>query len=133
MSLQAIARREGPMSSSFDGGSFSDRRKQALDAKTALLAKLRPKPAISNDPDAPSRAALKAEDLARVRAARADAKTVKAEAMATAAEALRLAEEEGSASILAAARGVRKERKALTKAEAKAKRDARYAARQARR
>lgn len=120
------------MSNELDGASFSDRQKRASDAKAALLAKLRPKPTINN-PDAPSRQSLKAQELVRVREARAEAKTAKTEAAAAAVEAARLADEAASAAVLDAKRGERKERKALTKAEAKAKRDARYAARQARR
>ena len=120
------------MSNDVDGSSFSDRQKRASEAKAALLAKLRPKPTVTH-PDAPSRDALKAEALARVRTARVDAKIAKTEAAAAAAEAARLSDEATSAAQLDAKRGERKERKALTKAEAKAKRDAKYAARQARR
>jgi hypothetical protein len=120
------------MSNELDGASFSDRQKRAADAKTALLAKLRPKPTVT-DPSAPSREALRAEELDRVREARAEAKSAKTEAAAAALEAARLAEEAASAAVLDAKRGERKERKALTKVEAKAKRDAKYAARQARR
>ena len=47
-------------------------------------------------------------------------------------EAARLSDEAVAAAALDAKRGERKERKALTKAEAKAKRDARYAARKSR-
>ena len=120
------------MSSDLDGASFSDRQKRAAEAKSALLAKLRPKPTVTS-PDSPSRAALKAEELDRVREDRANAKVAKAEAAAAAVEAARLSEEAASAAVLDAKRGERKERKALTKVEAKAKRDAKYAARQARR
>jgi hypothetical protein len=120
------------MSNDLDGASFSDRQKRASDAKAALLAKLRPKPTVTN-PQAPSRETLKAEELTRVRVSRAQAKTAKAEAAEAALEAARLSEEATSAAALDAKRGERKERKALTKVEAKAKRDARYAARQARR
>ncbi len=120
------------MSNDLDGSSFSDRQKRASDAKAALLAKLRPKPTVTN-PEAPSREAVKAAELAQVRTARAEAKTAKTEAAAAAVEATRLSEEANSAAQLDAKRGERKERKALTKAEAKAKRDAKYAARQARR
>ena len=120
------------MSNDLDGASFSDRQKRASDAKTALLAKFRPQPTVT-DPEAPSRETVKAEELARVRTARAGAKVAKIEAAAAAVEAARLSEEAISAAALDAKRGERKERKALTKVEAKAKRDARYAARQARR
>jgi hypothetical protein len=47
-------------------------------------------------------------------------------------EAARQADADVEAAALDAKRGERKERKALTKAEAQAKRDARYAARKAR-
>jgi len=120
------------MSNDLDGASFSDRQKRAAEAKTALLAKLRPKATVTN-PLSPSRATLKTEELERVRVARAEAKVAKAEAAAAAIEDARMSEEAASAAVLDAKRGERKERKALTKAEAKAKRDARYAARQARR
>jgi hypothetical protein len=118
--------------SEIDGAGFSDRLKRAADAKQALMAKFRPKPTV-NDPQAPSRAALKTAELEQVRRARAEAKLAKQEAAAQAIEAARLAIEADESAVLDAKRGERKERKALTKAEAKAKRDARYAARQARR
>jgi len=54
-------------------------------------------------------------------------------ALADAEEVARQAEADRAAAELDAKRGERKERKALTKAEAKAARDARYAARKARR
>lgn len=118
--------------SEIDGAGFSDRLKRAADAKQALMAKFRPKPTV-NDPQAPSRAALKAAELEQVRRDRAATKLAKQQAAVEAVEAARLAAEADSAAALDAKRGERKERKALTKAEAKAKRDARYAARQARR
>ena len=68
-----------------------------------------------------SREEIKARELAAVRQARAEAKE--------AARLEALAREEAA---LEAKRGERKERKALTKAEQKAKRDAKYAARKAR-
>ena len=120
------------MSNDLDGASFSDRQQRAADAKAALLAKLRPKATVTN-PEAPSRAAAKAEELEGVRKARSAAKVAKTEAAAAAVEAVLRSEEAVSAAALDAKRGERKERKALTKVEAKAKRDARYAARQARR
>ena len=63
----------------------------------------------------------------------AAAKAAAKQALADAEEAARQAAAEREAAELEAKRGERKERKALTKAEAKAARDARYAARKARR
>ena len=77
------------MSSDLDGASFSDRQKRASDAKSALLAKLRPKPTVTN-PQAPSRAAAKAEELDEVRKARSAAQVAKATAAAAAVEAARI-------------------------------------------
>ncbi|WP_309087523.1 DUF6481 family protein [Phenylobacterium sp.] len=119
------------MISDIDGSGFSDRLKRAADAKQALLAKMRPRPTVT-DPQAPSREALRTAELEQVRHARAAAKAAKKQAAADAIEAARLNAEAVEAAALDAKRGERKERKALTKAEAKAKRDARYAARKAR-
>lgn len=110
---------------------FQERLKTAADAKKALLAAFTPKTA-SPASDLPSRAEARAAELLRVREERALAKTAKRQAAAEAIEAARLSEEALAAASLGAKRGERKERKALTKAEAKAKRDARYAARKAR-
>jgi len=113
------------------GSGLTDRLSAAAEAKAALLAKLKPKPSVT-DPLFAERAAMKAAELDDVRAARAveraDAKQASADKIA-AAEAAILADEEAQ---LADKRGARKERKQLSKAEAKAKRDARYAARKAR-
>jgi hypothetical protein len=100
---------------------FSDRLTTAAEAKKALLAKFKPKPTIP-DPDFKSREEIRAAELETVRQARAEAKAAARQAVLDAEQAE-----------LEAKRGERKERKALTKAEQKAKRDARYAARQARR
>ena len=110
---------------------FADRQKAAAEARQALLAKFRPKPTVVA-PEAPDRAAVRAAELARVRTERREASAAKAQAAAEAAEAVRLALEADAAAALDAKRGELKERKALTKAEAKAKRVARYAARKAR-
>lgn len=110
---------------------FQERLRTAADARKALLAAFKPKPA-SAASDLPSRAEARAADLLRVRTDRALAKTARRQAAAAAVEAARLSEEAIAAASLDAKRGERKERKALTKAEAKAKRDARYAARKAR-
>lgn len=113
------------------GSGLTDRLSAAADAKAALLAKLKPKPTVT-DPLFDERAAMKAAELADVRTARAverqDAKQATADKAAAVAAAI-AADEEAQ---LADKRGARKERKQLSKAEAKAKRDARYAARKAR-
>ena len=113
------------------GSGLTDRLSAAAEAKAALLAKLKPKATVT-DPLFAERAAMKAAELADVRAARAvekaDAKQATAEKVA-AAEAAIAADEQAA---LDDKRGARKERKQLSKAEAKAKRDARYAARKAR-
>ena len=114
------------------GSGLTDRLSAAADAKAALLAKLKPKPTVT-DPLFEERAALrKAEQKAEldgVRSARAEEKeairAAAAEALANDHAAIAAAEE----AALAEKRGARKERKQLTKAEAQAKRDARYAAR----
>ncbi len=111
---------------------FADRLKTAAAAKQALLDKLRPKPT-RIDPRHGERAELRASELDAVREARTVAKAAKRQAAEDAAqevERVRAAEEEAA---LLAKRGQRKERKSLSAAEAKAKRDAKYAARQARR
>ena len=99
---------------------FAERLTAAQEAKKALVAKLKPRPTIVA-PVFESREEIKARELAAVRRARAEAK-----------EAARLAALAREQALLEAKRGERKERKALTKAEQKAKRDAKYAARKAR-
>ena len=111
--------------------SHTERLKTAADARKALLARFTPKPAVQST-DLVGRAARKAAELADVRRARAQAKADRLAATAAAEQAVRDAEANSAAAQLEAKRGERKERKALTKAEAKAKRDARYAARKAR-
>jgi hypothetical protein len=114
---------------------FAERLKTAADAKKLLLERMKPK-AAAVDPlhaeRAEMRATEKAQELAQVREERAAAKAAtrlaNAEAVAAVAQALADAE----AAELDAKRGQRKERKALTKVEAKAARDAKYAARKAR-
>lgn len=118
------------MLSSQDIG-HSQRQKTAADAKAALLAKFKPRPT-NTDPRFDDRAALRAAELANVRQERSAARTARREAVAAAAQALIDADAAIAAEALSAKRGERKERKALSAAEAKAKRDARYAARKAR-
>ena len=112
--------------------SFAERMATSQAAKKALLEKFKPKAAVT-DPDFARRAELKAAELEAIRAKRAAEKEAARQAKADAAEAKRLVGEQEEAAVLDAKRGERKERKQLSKAEAKAKRDAKYAARQARR
>jgi len=110
---------------------FADRLKSAARAKQSLIDQLRPKPG-QIDPLHAERKAMRQRELAAVRAERlADRAAKKQVAADLAAEAVRvqIAAEETALSLK---RGVRKERKALSAAEAKAKRDAKYAARKAR-
>ena len=113
------------------GSGLTDRLAAAAEAKAALLAKLKPKPTVTA-PKGETRAATKEAELKAVRLARAEEKEAARLAAADKAAAIQagiLADEEAA---LAEKRGARKERKQLTKAEAQAKRDARYAARKAR-
>lgn len=113
------------------GSGLTDRLAAAAEAKAALLAKLKPKPTVT-DPLFAERAAMKAAELQAVRDAReADRAQARQDALdrVAAAEADVAAAE---AAALADKRGARKERKQLSKEEAKAKRDAKYAARKAR-
>jgi hypothetical protein len=110
---------------------FAERLKTAADARKALLAGFKPRSTVTAVDFTPRVVARQAE-LAQVRQARVDAKAARVQAAAEAAEATRLSAEAIAAAALDTRRGERKERKALTKAEQKAKRDARYAARKAR-
>jgi hypothetical protein len=114
-----------------DPNSFSDRLKTAAEAKKALLDKFRPKPTVT-DPQFAERAAMREAELGQVRADRAQAKADAKQATADAEAAAQAALAADEAAQLEAKRGERRERKALTKVEQKAKRDARYAARKAR-
>ena len=113
------------------GHALTDRLAAAAEAKAALVAKLKPKPTVT-DPLFAERAAMKADALNAVREARAvekaEAKEAAIDRVAAAAAEVAAAEE----AALAEKRGARKERKQLSKEEAKAKRDAKYAARKAR-
>lgn len=110
---------------------FAERLSSAAAAKQTLVDKLRPRPT-HVDPQHQDRAGMREAELKAVREARAQAKAAKKQAAADAeAEVVRIAAEAEEAALLLK-RGERKERKALSAAEAKAKRDAKYAARQAR-
>ena len=104
--------------------SFADRQKTAAEAKQAILAKFKPKPAVS-DPNFQSRQHRKAAELEAVRAARLAAK----EAARLEAEQAKAAEIEralnSEEAILEAKRSERKARKAAAKAEARNKREMR--------
>lgn len=118
------------MKSPFNVG-FADRLKDAAAAKRSLIAKLQPK-AARTDPMHAEREGMRESHLAAVRKERTAAKAAKRQAAEDAvAEHLRR-QAAVEADALAMKRGARKERKALTAAEAKAKRDAKYAARKAR-
>jgi hypothetical protein len=110
---------------------FADRLKTAAAAKQALLDKLRPKPT-QIDPQHAERADLRAAELDAVREERTAAKAAKRQAAADAEIEVQRAQTAAEEAALEAKRGERKERKALSAAEAKAKRDAKYAARKAR-
>ena len=113
------------------GTNLTDRLAAAADAKAALLAKLKPRPTVV-DPLFEERAAMKAAELKGVRAARAVEKAEVLQATADRAAAVLADAASLDAAALADKRGARKERKQLSKEEAKAKRDAKYAARKAR-
>jgi hypothetical protein len=106
---------------------YSERLKTAAAAKAALLAQLRPKPTqVAAEPV--DRAAERAAELETVRQARAEAKAVRKEAASHAAEVAAQAQAKVEADALEAKRGERKQRKALSAAETKARRDAKFAA-----
>ncbi|MDB5436935.1 MAG: hypothetical protein JWR47_3192 [Phenylobacterium sp.] len=113
------------------GSSLTDRLASAAEAKAALLAKMKPKPTVT-DPLFAEREAMRAAELKDVRAARAAEKAAAVQATADAHAEVQAGVAAAEEAALAEKRGARKERKQLTKAEAQSKRDARYAARKAR-
>ncbi|HEY1926499.1 MAG TPA: DUF6481 family protein [Caulobacteraceae bacterium] len=105
---------------------YSERLKTAAAAKAALLAQLRPKP--TRIAEAPvDRASIRDAELAAVRLARMQERAARKEAASVAAEAAVQALAQAEASALEAKRGERKQRKALSNADAKARRDAKFA------
>lgn len=110
---------------------FADRLKTAAEAKAALLAKFQPRPSIV-DPNFTGRPERRAAELEQVRGKRAEARAAARQTALETQEAARKAQLALDAADIDAKRGQRKQRKVLTKVEAKAKRDARYAARKAR-
>lgn len=111
---------------------FADRLKTAAAARQAMIANFKPK-AASTAPQMIDRAGRRAAELEAVREARTLAKAAKRDAAAQALADAAEAQAQLEAAALEAKRGERRERKALSAAEAKARRDARYAARKARR
>jgi hypothetical protein len=105
------------------GAKLADRLGAAAQAKQALLAKFKPKPAVA-DPLFDARGVEAAAELKAVRAERQAVRSAK-----------RVVADTAAADVAAAAdqRAERKARKAPTEAEAKDKRDAKYAARKSRR
>ena len=110
---------------------FNDRQAASAAAKKALLAKLKPKPTVT-DPLFDQRSGMRAAELEAARNARAADKAASVQAKADAHAEVQAGVAAAEEAALAEKRGARKERKQLTKAEAQTKRDARYAARKAR-
>jgi hypothetical protein len=118
----------------FKGGLYSERASASADAKKALLEKFKAKPP-PDDPDVLARAAER-RAIAEAREQRAAERRVAKEA-----DELRLAAERAARDLEAVARAAEEEARAAEKvlrdeqlkAERKAARDARYAARKARR
>ncbi|MDP8916849.1 MAG: DUF6481 family protein [Pseudomonadota bacterium] len=106
--------------------SHAERAQAAAEAKKALLEKFKPKPAVTVDLEA-VKAAREAEREAK-RRAHAEAKEQARLAQEAAREAARLAELEKQREALALKRGAIKERKALSKAEQRARKQDRLAA-----
>jgi hypothetical protein len=110
---------------------FAERLKTAAAARQALLAQLRPRPT-SIDPQHGERQHRRDAELQGVREERTAVKAAKRQAAVEAEIEVLRAKSASEQATLEARRGVRKERKALSTAEAKLKRDAKYAARKAR-
>jgi hypothetical protein len=104
------------------GAKLADRLKTAAEAKQALLAKLKPKAAVV-DPLFAERGVEAAARLKAVRVERQAVRAVKRSAAVAAAEVLATSDQKAP----------RQKTKAPTEAEAKDKRDAKYAARKSRR
>jgi hypothetical protein len=97
---------------------FSDRISAAAEAKKAMLAKMKPKPTVT-DPDFDKRDELRAAELEAVRAARAEAR-----------EVVRLEQLAKAEVIAAAKRAERKERKTDAVAEQRMRKEEKAAARE---
>ncbi|MBS0410978.1 MAG: hypothetical protein JSR86_13760 [Proteobacteria bacterium] len=116
------------MNATFKGATFSDRMKTSAEAKKALLAKFKPKPTVQ-DPLFDQREAMRQAELERVRTERAEAKAAAQQAAEEAEAARREALANDEAAQLDAKRAERKERKAMLKADARAKREQKKASR----
>jgi membrane protein involved in colicin uptake len=110
---------------------FTDRLTAQQEAKKALLARFKPKPA-APDPEFDKLQAKRAAEKEALRQQRELEKAEVRRGKAYAEAARMAAEREAQEAIEAEKRAARKERKQLTKEEQKAARDARYAARKAR-
>jgi hypothetical protein len=106
---------------------FADRLKTAAEARAALVAKLRPKTAVT-DPNHGDRGDERAAELDAVRQERLEAKAARKLASAEAAQAVADALAADEAATLEAKRGERKQRKAMSNAEAKTRKAAKFAA-----
>jgi hypothetical protein len=109
----------------------TERLKLAAEDRARRLDLFKPKPAVT-DPLFEERKAMRGAELAQVRADRLKAREDKRLAAADAAQAAIQALADEAEAVRGAKKDKRKVRQALTEIEAKAKRDARYAARRAR-
>ena len=112
------------------GNSFADRANAAAAAKKALLDKYRPQPT-QLDPLHAEREKMREAEMIRVREQRAAEKAAKRQVAADAAAEAERAHVASQAALQLEV-SERQESKAMSEAEAKAKRDAKYAARKAR-
>ena len=111
---------------------LSARLAKAADAKKAILAKFKSKPA-APDPNFMPSSVVKEAELVAVRQARADAKEAARLAKIEAEEVKKQVEQMTEEEAVAAQRAERKARKAALKSDAKARREASQATRMSRR
>ena len=102
--------------------SFNDRQSASAAAKQAMLAKFKPKPTVT-DPNFDQREAERLAELERVREARAEARAEAKRRQEEAEAARRAAIEADEGLMLELKRQERKDRKAMQKEQAKAKKD----------
>jgi hypothetical protein len=106
--------------------SLTDRQAAAAAAKKAMLEKFKPKPTVTASAPV-DRQARKAAELEAIRAQRAAEKEAARQAAAARAEADRQARLAADLAAMEAKRNERKERKALTKAEQRQRKEERMA------
>ena len=106
----------------FKPQTHAERLQAAADAKKAMLAKFKPKPTIT-DPNFESREAERLAELERVRQERAQARAEAKRRQEEAEAARRAAIEADEGLMLELKRQERKDRKAMQKEQAKAKKD----------